>query len=594
MRKLKDSISTSKVTKTKPINLDYEGNIGTRQPVDTETFYTPQPVAPTLPEKKRLNVDTSYLKNINGLGQPLPKDGLLPVTPTYANAGMAAGNMTPTTPTISTTPETTTEPVDSYEQWLQKNADTYKNTYNSTVEAIDKNAESAKQAAENQRIQAEQNAERERERANVDARSSYAQNLSQYGKVGEQMQNMGLSGSGYGEYLNAQAYAQQRAEQQAANATATAAKRDAQYTADQTKLAADQQANSDKLNAKLSYEQNVNQNAGELAKYQQQKAEEAKAKAEQEETERKAAYAELLSQANNGSYSKEQLQELATKYGLSESDIAGITDAADKYKQSKYSENYASAIDNINQYGSELESDYLDNLLELDYISKEQYDSLKEKYNNKVALESKKKIEESMESGDYGSIEAILENADKLYADKKISQSEYQDIYGRGQEAAISGLVGKDYGGNFAGSINDFAEANKELDDMYAAGKLSKEKYDSLKAKLNEKNAKGVTVYVQGLGSGRKNDDIDITIGQGSRNKKKEYDLLCGDEVTDPNAKEALNKHATGGTGAPSNGTLVVYAGKMYIYTKKGWRNVISDHSKIEDAIADYLKNNKK
>lgn len=580
MRQLKGTISTSKVTKTKPINLDYEGNIGTRQPVDTETFYTPQPVTPTLPEKTRLNVDTSYLKNVNGLGQPLPKDGLLPVTPTYANAGIAAGNTTPITPTTS---ETTTEPVDSYEQWLQKNADTYKKTYDSTVEAIDKNAAAAKQAAENQRAQAEQNAETERQRANVDARSSYAQNLAQYGKVGEQMQSMGLSGSGYGEYLNAQAYAQQRAEQQSANAVATAAKRDAQYTADQTTLAAEQQANSDKLNAMLSYEQNLNQNAGELAKYREQK-----------ESERKSAYAELLSYANNGSYTSEQLKKLAENYGLSETDVASLTDAADKYKQSKYSENYATAIDNINTYGSELESDYLDNLLELDYISKEQYDSLKEKYNNKVALESKKKIEESMESGDYGSIEATLENADKLYADKKISQSEYQDIYGRGQEAAISGLVGKDYGGNFAGSINDFAEANKELDDMYAAGKLSKEKYDSLKAKLNEKNAKGVTVYVQGLGSGRKNDDIDITIGQGSRNKKKEYDLLCGDEVTDPNAKEALNKHATGGTGAPSNGTLVVYAGKMYIYTKKGWRNVISDHSKIEDAIADYLKNNKK
>jgi len=456
------------------------------------------------------------------------------------------------------------------------------------VEAIDKNAESAKQAEENQRIQAEQNAERERERANIDARSSYAQNLSQYGKVGEQMQSMGLSGSGYGEYLNAQAYAQQRAEQQAANASATAAKRDAQYTADQTKLAADQQANSDKLNAKLSYEQNVNQNAGELAKYQQQKAEEAKAKAEQEEAERKAAYAELLSQANSGSYSKEQLQELATKYGLSESDIASITDAADKYKQSKYSENYASAIDNINQYGSELEADYLDNLLELDYISKEQYDSLKEKYNNKVALESKKKIEESMESGDYGSIEATLENADKLYAEKKISQNEYQEIYGKGQEAAISGLVGKDYGSNFADSINDFTEANKELDDMYAAGKLSKEKYDSLKVKLNEKNAKGVSVniaFVEGIGK----IITKLCIGEST------YKVFVVPNILDPEAKENLNIFATGENKKPKNNTIVVFGGQMYIYNKNsGWNTLIFDGANKDYAVSDYIKNTKK
>lgn len=584
MRPLKDPISTAKVTKTRQIDLNYEGNIGVRQPVDNETFYTPQPVTPTIPDeliKSRLNVDTSYLKNVNGLGQQLPKTPLQPKSPTYAEAGAASGNTTPTAPTQSET--STSEPVDSYEQWLQKNSETYKKTYDDTVAAIDKNAEAAKQAAENQRAQAEQNAETERQRASVDARSSYAQNLAQYGKVGEQMQSMGLSGSGYGEYLNSQAYAQQRAEQQNANAAATAAKRDAQYTADQTTLAAEQQANSDKLNAMLSYEQNINQNAGELAKYREQK-----------ESERKNAYAELLSYANNGSYTSEQLKKLAENYGLSETDVASLTDAADKYKQSKYSENYATAIDNINTYGSELEADYLDNLLELDYISKEQYDSLKTKYNNKVALESKQKIEEGMQSGDYSTIEATLENADKLYSEKKISQEEYQDIYGRGQEAAVSGIVGRDYGGDYAGSINDINEANKELDDMYAAGKLSKSKYDSLKTKLNEKNAKGVTNYVQGLGSGRKNDDIDVTIGQGSRNKKIEYDLLCGDEVTDPNAKETLNKYATGSTSAPSNGTLVVYGGKMYIYTKKGWRNVISDHSKVKDAIADYLKHNKK
>lgn len=93
--------------------------------------------------------------------------------------------------------------------------------------------------AERQRIEAEKNAEIERERGVVDARSSYEQNLASYGANAEAMGRMGLTGGGYSDYLNSKAYAQQRAETQAANAEASAVKREARYAEDQARLAAD-------------------------------------------------------------------------------------------------------------------------------------------------------------------------------------------------------------------------------------------------------------------------------------------------------------------------------------------------------------------
>ena len=108
-------------------------------------------------------------------------------------------------------------------------------------------------AAESQRVAAEQRADVERERGVVDARSSYEQNKASYGANAEAMGSMGLSGSGYSDYLNSKAYAQQRAETQAANAQADASKREARYTEDQARLKADSDYYQNKYNAEQAY-----------------------------------------------------------------------------------------------------------------------------------------------------------------------------------------------------------------------------------------------------------------------------------------------------------------------------------------------------
>lgn len=97
--------------------------------------------------------------------------------------------------------------------------------------------------------------------------------------------------------------------------------------------------------------------------------------------------------------------------------------------------------------------------------------------------------------------------------------------------------------------------------------------------------------YVQGLGSGRENDDIDITIGSSERDTESEFDLQCGSKVTNKRMINYLNKYATGDFNTePNNATTIVVANKMYIYTKKGWRNVIDDRDSVADAIKAYLK----
>ncbi len=113
------------------------------------------------------------------------------------------------------------------------------------------------EAAEIQRKNAYKNAEIERERAAVDAKSAYEQNKASYGANAEAMARMGVTGSGYGDYVNSRAYAESRAEAQRANAQAATVKREADYTETQAKLGADTDFAQNEYSAQATYGQNV-------------------------------------------------------------------------------------------------------------------------------------------------------------------------------------------------------------------------------------------------------------------------------------------------------------------------------------------------
>lgn len=108
--------------------------------------------------------------------------------------------------------------------------------------------------AERQRQEAERQADINRQRAIADANSAYEQNKASYGAKAEALGNMGLTAGGYGDWLNASAYAQNRSEVQGARAQSDAAKREAKYTEDMTKLQADQEYSNKKYQAESDYQ----------------------------------------------------------------------------------------------------------------------------------------------------------------------------------------------------------------------------------------------------------------------------------------------------------------------------------------------------
>lgn len=382
-----------------PQNLSYRDNLVNLQPaggagagaggVTSEGVVLGNPNVERMPQIKE-KTDTSYSENLlNAAAQQ-------PTTPMTYGQQLAAAASPQQTPTESS-PDTSggtgatgstgstggstagSGEVDTYEEFLLKQEDFYKEQLDKLNAQIEQNKQNALQQAES-----------ERERAVIDAWSSYEQNKATYGANAEQLAAMGLSGSGYSDYLNQQAYATQRAEAQNANAQAEA-----------TKVAAEQQASSDKLNAELSYAENVQSNAEKLAQYQQQKAEEAKA----EEEQKKQYYAALLTSANTGEYTSDQLASLGAQYGLDEVQISQLQAAADKYKSDQQSLSYTEALQMISDYGADLDVSYLETLLNTGSISQEQYNQLIAQYSKElvesgdVATEDTDKIDDLHQSG---------------------------------------------------------------------------------------------------------------------------------------------------------------------------------------------------
>lgn len=202
-------------------------------------------------------------------------------------------------------------------------------------------------------------------------------------------------------------------------------------------------------------------------------------------------------------------------------------------------------------------------------------------------------------------LDVAANNAQAMYEQAKSlagkSETELKDLY-RGIVASLVANVQSNYtdmaikeGGVLAskGAQMAIGSSYTALEDWAKAvdTPLTEQEFAKISNQLAPNSSNRKDYYVQGLGSGRNNDDIDITIGSNSRDKNKEFDLLCGDEVTNSRIIQYLNKYSTGNANTtPPNAKLVVVGNKMYIYTKKGWRNVISDHSNVEDAVKNFLQ----
>ena len=153
--------------------------------------------------------------------------------------------------------------------------------------------------------------------------------------------------------------------------------------------------------------------------------------------------------------------------------------------------------------------------------------------------------------------------------------------------------------------IKDYEKVIKELENNKSI--MSDEEYSKLSEMLDEyeNTSNSADWSIKGIGTGRKHDDVDITINGNT------YDLQCGEQVKDKNIEKALNELATGYKSKPPSssgeaalriknnsttsekkaGKLLVYEGKMYLYTISGWVNVVGDRGSVTKAINAYLKN---
>lgn len=292
--------------------------------------------------------------------------------------------------------------------------------------------------------------------------------------------------------------------------------------------------------------------------------------------------------------SNKSIDSLLSKYGFD-------TDTYDYY------EDYLT-----NLFGEVFTSDqkkakFIDELMQFDndadreeFIA-ENYPDLLERWRNKKGMH----LESDWTSGGRKNVTKLVDNLEQSFAksDSELEKSmsnysqfreDNQKLFDRRQEL-LTKIKNKGF----------ITRADKaELDGLQSkivenaqTGMLKRDKkndtnfYDKNDIRKRE-SATGVKVHVQGLGSGRKFDDIDITIGSDKRDKKKEFDLRCGDRVTNDVTLSKLNEFTTGDrTKSPEKGTIAVINRKMYIYTKKGWVNVEGDRSDINEAIQAYLEN---
>jgi hypothetical protein len=198
-------------------------------------------------------------------------------------------------------------------------------------------------SAEELRKQTDENTRIARERGIIDSRSSYQKAIGAYGANAEALASRGLSG-GYGEYMNANAYATHRGQVQDINAEALRANREAAYIEQQSKDAAD---------AAYLQKQYEIQSAYNTGKAQ---AENDKASGLYEigvglESDKAKAYADLLASAQGGA-TLESIQNDARWGDLTPEQQAVIGNAVSAYntnksdteKKAKESENFNTAM----------------------------------------------------------------------------------------------------------------------------------------------------------------------------------------------------------------------------------------------------------
>lgn len=370
------------------------------------------------------------------------------------------------------------------------------------------------QLIEEQRQASYADAEAARERATVDAMTSYQKNLATYGRKGESLAQAGMTGSGYGEYLQAQAYAQQRSDVQTAKAQETAAKAQAD---------------------RVYY--------GDMAAEKQQQEETAKA----ETAQKNAAYAQLLGYAKSGEYTAEEIRNLAQRQGLTdEGDLAALEKAVGASTAEKEKE---SISENVTADMSD------EKIAELYPNSQEE---AKDARTEAAAAE----IDVILSSGDTAAAESLVE---KYHNNGAISADERQNFYMQKYTSEIE--TAAQNGDISAKNVKTHEQA---LEKAKNEGKISETDFEAAKKYLYESAATvidGANVKFTSGTSRSDNTVFDLVIN-GETVESASF-------AKKPADKDTSNVLDTVSGGEPAEGTLVLYDDAVYVYVDSsgysGW-----------------------
>ena len=373
-----------------------------------------------------------------------------------------------------------------------------------------------------------------RQKGIVDADTSYQQNRATYGAKAEALRSMGLTGSGYSDYLDAQAYAAKRGEIQSVKAQAEAAKR----AADTSYAANTYQINKDADDKVMTYKQ------GMLDHH--------------------------LIEAGKGAYTEEEINKIISDLGYGETERNMLIGAMNTYNKTAEDalkatsgENYQKILSSIladpySYTDADIDSAEANQLLTPDDAA-----ALKER----IVEAKRTEITDLISAGDPAT---AMSKADELYANGKgkIDQPTYQKLYNAAWTAYLSGL-------STGAKANNKDTIIAKLEEDVTEGRLGKEDKEAIVKSLSTDSPilKGVQFNYDG---GRNNL---ATVGNNFSVvcNGKPYRIESGGAATDAKIKELAS--------TLEDGTVFGYENTIYIKTENGvfiikGRTAGSDHYK--------------
>lgn len=386
-----------------------EGEIIGNPSVDNSTFNKGNNTVPSgkLPASKSDKIPTPTIE------EPVIK----PSVDTIKDGSTGGKTPTPSTPAAPTTPKGEKENGSkmSYEDYINE----MKKGYQEQLDAANKQAEQTKA------------------RAMANAENAYAQNKATYGTNAETLAQMGLTGGGYSDYLQAQAYAQKRADAQAATAQEIASKSNNQATYQQYI-----QAMNEKLADKILYDERL----ADQRKYQE---EQTKAESDREYT--KNIYNTLWSavQDTNTTYTPESIKALGEKAGLSNEDITTLTNMlnatlARKIEEEKKTQEEEEKVKNeaFAKSSSAVAADTISYIVANNGGQSEYIESLKsnltEEDYNKLVSQNQKSTSEYYTTAIKSGYNVNTNEIDNMYKKGNLSEAQYNEIKALWNESSIA------------------------------------------------------------------------------------------------------------------------------------------------------------